>query len=195
MIAPHSPMRAKGLTPKPAMLAASYVWCPTHATGGPKGWRCAACAYLPATAESATTTKTHSRPGAKSEDALYAALDAAGYLDLRWMERNAPDGSWVYADLDRIYQRGYPWGLYLTPRRGFQADAAFPRANLLVEVEGGAHGVQKMRKHDVLRRQLAESAGWRVLSVLPEQVRDGSAVELVRRAIETAAARGTKEGT
>jgi very-short-patch-repair endonuclease len=55
-----------------------------------------------------------------------------------------------------------------------------------VEIEGHAHSVKKQRSHDVRRRQLAEGAGWRVLSVLPEQVRDGTAVALVRAALQHA---------
>jgi very-short-patch-repair endonuclease len=104
------------------------------------------------------------RDGSHAEDALYAALDAAGYLDFRY----AMNGS---HRVTAIYQRGYPWGLYLKPRRRFQADAAFPSADLLIEVEGVAHKIGHQQKHDVVRRQLAEAAGWRVLSVLPEHGR------------------------
>ena len=128
------------------------------------------------------------RDGSHAEEALYAALDAAGYLDFRY----AMNGS---HRVTAIYQRGYPWGLYLKPRRRFQADAAFPSADLLIEVEGVAHKIGHQQKHDVLRRQLAEAAGWRVLSVLPEQVRDGSAIALIARALHPAPVGATKEAT
>jgi len=120
------------------------------------------------------------RDGSHAEDALYAALDAAGYLDFRY----AMNGS---HRVTAIYQRGYPWGLYLKPRRRFQADAAFPSADLLIEVEGVAHKIGHQQKHDVVRRQLAEAAGWRVLSVLPEQVHSGEAVALIAKALNQSA--------
>ena len=77
----------------------------------------------------------------------------------------------------------YPWGMSLVEPRKFKADAAFPRERLLCEVEGIAHKIGDKRERDIKRRQLAEAAGWRVLSVLPSQVQDGTAVELVRAAL------------
>lgn len=110
-----------------------------------------------------------------NEDALYEALEEAGFAEVT---RGAHDPI-------EVFVRGYAWGLHLMPRRKFQADAAFPAAHLLVEVEGGAHSVQKMRAHDIRRRQLAEAAGWRVLSVLPEQIGNGEAVTLVTQHIDS----------
>ncbi len=176
-------MKSKGLTPKPASLPASYVWCPRCATGGPKGWKCGACAYLPATAESATTTKTHSRPrsGGDAEDGLARQLEIAGFADFATITKDyAPFRSLVFV-------RGFAFGLYLTPSRKYQADFAFPAHRLLVEVDGGAHYATKRQgQHDTERRGLAASIGWTICPVTPEQVRDGSAVELVKRAIESA---------
>ena len=159
--------------------------CPTDLAPNRALSREAGCAGADLTRPTPAIPKP--RAGAKSEDALYAALVAAGYTDMGESEAHHDD------DVRRMFLRQYPWGAYLDEPRRFSSDAAFPFASLLIEVEGGAHGVQRMRKHDVLRRQLAESAGWRVLSVLPEQVRDGSAVELVRKAIESAHAEGGRD--
>lgn len=171
------------LHPRPAGLPEAVKWCGWHGEGGlsSAGWTCPKCAdgqSAPAPRPAASGGKAK-RDGSHAEDALYAALDADGFLDFRY----AVDGS---HRVTAIYQRGYPWGLYLKPRRRFQADAAFPSADLLIEVEGVAHKIGHQQKHDVLRRQLAESAGWRVLSVLPEQVHNGEAVELIRRALQAA---------
>ncbi len=121
--------------------------------------------------------------GSHAEEALYAALDKEGYLDLVWMEQNAEAGSWLYADLWRVYERGFPWGLYLTPRRRFQSDAAFPSKKLLIEVDGQSHSIKARRHGDVRKTQLAEAAGWRVLRLLPEQVHNGEAVQLIAAAL------------
>lgn len=169
MIAPH---RIHGT---------DYALCVKHGKRVKVGEDCPLCPRAPMDAAAvASGTRRQKRDGSHAEEALYAALDAAGYLDFRY----AVNGS---HRVTAIYQRGYPWGLYLKPRRRFQADAAFPSADLLIEVEGVAHKIGHQQKHDVLRRQLAEAAGWRVLSVLPEQVRDGSAVELIARALNQSA--------
>lgn len=128
----------------------------------------------------APSTPSRPRAGEASEAALYAALEDAGYIDLIGRERILLTGE----DDALVFVRQLPWGAYLSPPRRFCADAGFPEARLLVEVEGDAHAVKRQRKGDVLRRQLAESAGWRVLSVLPEQVKTGEAVALVREALE-----------
>ena len=116
------------------------------------------------------------RDGSHTEEALYAALDKAGYIDLGYVGGG-------YIDIGTYYQRGFPWGLYINPRRRFQADAAFPAARLLIEVDGIAHKIGSRQKGDVLKSQLAQAAGWRVLHLLPEQVHDGAAIELVRAAL------------
>jgi very-short-patch-repair endonuclease len=125
------------------------------------------------------------RPGEAAEAALYAALTEAGFVDFVAREgvllHNEPD--------EHVFVRQLPFGAYLEPPRRFCADVGFPVARLLVEIEGHAHSVKKQRSHDVRRRQLAEAGGWRVLSVLPEQVMDGTAIELVRAAL--AAGRAT----
>lgn len=187
------PMRAKGLTPKPSMLPKSYEWCDRCATGGPKGWVCQICGINPRyrsretpTAEKVTSPKP--RPGQDAEDGLARQLKIAGFTDFGTID---PATS-PYASL--MFVRGFAFGLYLVPRRGFAADFAFPAHRLLVEVDGGAHYATKRQgQHDTERRGLAASIGWTILPVTPEAVRDGSAVELVKQAIDAATRGGRSE--
>jgi len=171
-------------------------------------WSCGRprCILEPAAAppdkERPAARRAPSKPsGSEAEEVLYAMLAGGGFHDYGEIRQypgagptyieflDGPPGSFCSrADkglppLTHLFIRQYPWGAYLKPRRKYQSDAAFPVSRLLVEIEGGAHAVKRQRRHDVLRRQLAEGAGYRVLSVLPEQVRDGSALELVRAAL------------
>lgn len=165
---------------------ATFACCGTEV---PRNWAGShSCIGRPGGPLGTTTNLVHkpgrshfnAKAGARHEEALYAALDGDGFMDFRY----ATDGG-GYLRMSSYYIRQYPWGAYLTPPRRFSADAGFPTARLLVEVEGQVHSIKGKRGGDVKRRQLAEEAGWRVLSVLPEQVHNGEAVELVRRALET----------
>lgn len=98
-------------------------------------------------------------------------------------------GSYLFhAEMGDIGQRAivreYPWGLTLTPPRRFRSDFAHPITRTLLEIEGGAHGVQRQRRHDVLRDQLAQAAGYRIVRVLPAQVSTGEAIQALRAAME-----------
>lgn len=114
--------------------------------------------------------------GSGAERALYALLERIGCADAgrREWEGQPVGRAWWF--------RQYPWGAYLEPARKFQADAGFPLLGLLVEVEGKAHDLK--RKKDVVRRQLAEAAGWRVVALLPEQLRNGEAEGILRTRID-----------
>lgn len=119
------------------------------------------------------------RPGQQHEDALAAALIAArlDVIDVpTWM---------LYAEEECVgacVVRQYPWGLRCGRR--FRSDFAAPTQKLLIEVAGMAHaaGRTKVRK-DIERDGLAAALGYRVLKVTPEQVRDGTAVQLVIAAL------------
>ena len=187
-----SPMKSKGLTPKPEYAKS---WCPTHAMGASfKGWICQKCATdlapnraLSREAGCAGGSLTPSTPaiskrrsGGDAEDGLARQFEIAGWIDSTNAEPfdslNVPH-----------FRRQHPWGLALTPRRGFAADFAFLPNRLLVEVTGGAHAAGRGKwKSDTERSGLAASIGWTICLVTPEQVRDGSALELVKRAIESA---------
>ena len=110
-------------------------------------------------------------------------LARSGFKVLTW-------GEWLLwrihglASESSVVVREARWGQALTPERRFRADFLLPAHLLMVEVEGGAHGVQRQRKHDVLRDQLAQQAGYRILRVLPEQCADRSALAIVRAALE-----------
>ena len=122
------------------------------------------------------------RAGQQHEDALQAALEASGELVDTfppWLasvvREGAVDGWWV---------REFPIGLTLNPPRKFRSDFALPCKRLAVEIDGGAHAAgRKKQKTDTERRGLIVAAGWRVLTVTPAQVKDGTALSLVRQAI------------
>lgn len=122
-------------------------------------------------------SKGGKRDGSHAEEALYAAL--------AWVWWEAAPGGYPSEPrlVSTMWVRQYPWGAYLSPPRRFSADAGFPFARLLVEVEGQAHSIKGRRTGDVLKSQLADAAGWKVLRVLPEQVRDGTAVALIAAAL------------
>lgn len=124
-----------------------------------------------------------SRPGKQHEDALAAALVASGLevIDYpAWMQRALEGGIFP------VIVREFPVGLLLDEPRRFRADFFHPLTRLCVELEGGAHGVQRQRKSDILREQLLTAAGLRVVRVLPEQVHDNTALAIVRAALEVA---------
>jgi len=119
--------------------------------------------------------KVAKRAGQDAEDGLARQLEIAGYFDIVADEiGGAPSFGFI---------RQCCWGLYLPEPRGFASDFAFPASSLLVEIDGQAHSIKARRKMTVVRAQLASSIGWRMLTVLPEQVRDGTAIELVKQAL------------
>lgn len=135
----------------------------------------------PANRGSGSDPSPKPRAGKAAEDALADQLARSGFIVLTW-------GEWLMwamhgLALDpTVAVREARWGQALVPERRFRSDFMLPASRLFVEIEGGAHGVQRQRKSDILRAQIAEQAGYRILRVLPEQVADGSALALVRRA-------------
>lgn len=139
------------------------------------------CSASPRKTIQAAVAKPKPRPGEAAEQALYAMLDGAGYVDARRFTR--PECN-VAAS---FYVRQWPFGAYLTPPRRFQFDAAFPAYMLGIDVDGGAHAAGRAKvKSDTERRGLAAANGWKVLCLTPEQVRDGSAINLVQAALSAA---------
>lgn len=124
------------------------------------------------------------RDGSQHEEALFRQLVDAGYFDIdsmaSWSREVEP------GDVDRMFLAPYPWGAQLRPRRGFLADFGFPASRLLVEVDGISHKIGHRQRGDVLKRQLADAAGYKVLAVLPEQVHDNSAIQLIRASLDAA---------
>ena len=119
--------------------------------------------------------------------------DATGMKVEKPVKAKALAGEWhedaLYAQLSARWGIGlcvpqFAWGWFLKPKRRFTADFAFPGSWLLLEIEGQVHAIKGRRKEDVRRRQLAEGLGWRVLSVLPEQVHNGEALALVASALK-----------
>lgn len=109
------------------------------------------------------------RPGAATEAMLREQMRAAGFR------------TWD----DYVPQMAFAIDL----GRDFRADIGFPRQMLLVEIMGGAHAAGRARvKRDVERQGLAAQLGYRVLTVTPEQVRKGEAIDLIEAALNATAA-------
>jgi len=75
--------------------------------------------------------------------------------------------------------------------RRWRFDLAWPAERVAVEIEGGAwvrgrHTRGKGFVADLEKYNEAVCAGWRVLRVTPDQVRDGSACELACRVLARA---------
>jgi very-short-patch-repair endonuclease len=96
--------------------------------------------------------------GQATEDALWAALGAADLAD--GAEVQFPF-AWAYG-------------------RKWRADVAYPAHLLLIECEGGCHGIEEKRVRDLERASVAAVLGYRVLRVNRKMVDDGRAVEWVR---------------
>lgn len=112
--------------------------------------------------EVTATRRTAPNAGKRAEDALYRWLDILGIP----------------------YVPQYRWGAELEPPRKFHSDAAIPAARLLIEIDGGVHGIGEKRARDLERQNLGVLAGWRFLRFQPEQARDGTASLFIQRFLE-----------
>lgn len=147
-------------------LPPGYVPCVRGGAHHPtRVGECEACAL--ATPQERPSARVRPvRPDAKprgqdAEDALWAALYAAGIRE-----------GWL-----RQFRFGKAEG------RRWRADFAYPPAKLLVEVEGGVHTIRKRWELDVEKAAWAAALGWRVLRCTKAMVKDGTAVELILRAL------------
>ncbi|MGE5513009.1 MAG: endonuclease domain-containing protein [Bacteroidota bacterium] len=74
------------------------------------------------------------------------------------------------------------------PPRKYRLDFAFIEEKLGVEVDGaiwvkGRHGTGTGITNDCEKMSLAAIHGWRIIRVTPEQVKQGKALEWIRRAL------------
>lgn len=86
-------------------------------------------------------------------------------------------------------EREYRWH----PTRRFRADFALVAQRILIEAQGGIwtqgrHTRGAGYERDRARSNEAQALGWRVLEVTPAQVRDGSALAMIQRAISVSGA-------
>lgn len=167
----------------PAPDLSRYVVCVATGNLHPSTRACKACKEAPAVKPAAPKVEKP-RAGAATEDALADSLRAEGYEVVPfadWFGLVEVAATRGVALRPETVVKEYGWGIHVG--RGFRSDFAVPLRMLLVEVEGIVHSVQKQRRNDVRRRQLAEAFGYRVLSVLPEQVKSGEALQLVKEAM------------
>lgn len=71
-------------------------------------------------------------------------------------------------------------------KRKWRIDLAYPSLTppLAVEVTGHVHRIKQRFQKDFEKEQALFRLGWRVLRILPRQVVNGAALELVRHALE-----------
>jgi very-short-patch-repair endonuclease len=67
--------------------------------------------------------------------------------------------------------------------RKFRADIAFCLEKIAVEVQGQCHRIRSKFDRDIERTQVAFLAGWRILPIAPKQVKDGTALALIKEAL------------
>ena len=73
---------------------------------------------------------------------------------------------------------------YFDALRQWRIDLAWPlRGKLAVEIDSSVHRINARFQADMEKHQALFFAGWRLLRVSTKQVRNGEAVELIRRAL------------
>lgn len=65
--------------------------------------------------------------------------------------------------------------------RDFELDFAWPGLKVAVEVQGGVHRIKGKFGRDIEKRALAMLAGWKVLEVDSASIKDGRAIDWVKR--------------
>jgi very-short-patch-repair endonuclease len=68
--------------------------------------------------------------------------------------------------------------------RGLRADILMPLDKLAIEIQGAAHRIKGKWERDIEKAQATMLAGYRLLPIATKQVRDGSAVGVIRAALE-----------
>ena len=91
--------------------------------------------------------------------------------------------------LDALGLTGYVREYQAIKGRKFRFDFAWTERKLLVEVNGGtyakgAHSTGRGIARDYEKANLAVLQGWRVLSFDGKAVKDGTAVEVIRKALD-----------
>lgn len=67
--------------------------------------------------------------------------------------------------------------------RGYQFDLCWPDRKLAFEVDGAVHRIKSRYQRDMAKHQAAVKLGYDVRRVSPAQVRNGEALELIRKAL------------
>lgn len=103
----------------------------------------------------------------------------------------APRKKWSYEErlaqqLEEAGISGFYVDAEYLPNRQVRADLLFMRERLVVEVQGHVHRIKAKWLADIYKAQDTMLGGYRLLPVSTAQVRDGSAVEIVRKALALA---------
>lgn len=70
------------------------------------------------------------------------------------------------------------------PNRQLRADILFIRERLVIEIQGAVHRTKAKWQADIFKAQDTMLGGFRLLPIATGQVRDGAAVEIIRKALE-----------
>lgn len=92
----------------------------------------------------------------------------------------------------RLERAGLPLGVgqhRFIEGRQHRFDRAYPEQKVAVEVQGGSwsqngHARPSMVQRDCLKLSMAAALGWRCLPVTEAMIEDGTAVDLIRQALE-----------
>ena len=111
--------------------------------------------------------------------------------DLSMMAQTVDTYAEHLAWLCKLHGLPEPEREYRFSARRFRFDLAWPEQKLAVEVHGGRWVYGRHQRplgfqRDLEKHNLAVLLGWRVLMVLPEMVKDGTAVDLIQRALSGA---------
>jgi very-short-patch-repair endonuclease len=69
------------------------------------------------------------------------------------------------------------------PERQLRADILFPEQKLVVEIQGASHRIRDKWARDIEKAQATILAGFTLLPIATSQVRDGTAVDVVKRVL------------
>jgi very-short-patch-repair endonuclease len=117
-----------------------------------------------------------------------AVIDLTARQQLGKAKAKAARERWELLLLQHVRAHGLPppeREYRFHPRRAWRFDFAWPEVRVAVEVDGGTwtggrHSTGLGYRRDCEKQAHAAIAGWRVLRVVPEQVRSGEAVAWVR---------------
>ncbi len=111
---------------------------------------------------------------------------------MSWREESSP----LFVAVCKAHGLPAPTPEYrFAPPRRWRFDWAFIEPKLAVEIQGGTFSGGRHTRGGALRKEYeklnaAACLGWRVLMLLPEQVKSGAAFEIIGSALDAGPVRG-----
>lgn len=166
--------------PRCSLCRATYVHGQpfAHAAGCPQGGRGVTVATLPEPKPADAPKVKRPASGAMAEIAMRAILNDLGYVAIEDATETTPAGIVYVAEFT-----------FAPHERRWRCDFCLVVKRLAIEVDGGAHASRKEHfGKDTEKRGELAARGYRVVTVTPEEVKDGTARDRVSRALDIAAA-------